>query len=407
MSWSPALALYLIAARRGAVRDVAARPERPGGRLVWLHPGASGSPRRLAQLALRITARDDPPAILVTGQEGAAPDPDDFPDGTMFDLHPPDRIRDLRAFLRHWRPDALVLTGAELPPALIVETHRRGIPILLADAAMGPGERRFWRRGMAQALLSRIDRVLARDPESAGRLRQLAGANAHVEVAGRIEETTDPLPCRESDREWLAELTKARPVWLAASCPPGEEPAVIAAHAEALRFAHRTLLVFVPDRPARVPGLAASLRAQGWIVAEWDKGEEPAGDVQILVAGDEADLGLWYRLAPVTFMGGTLLAEGAGRSPFEPAAFGSAILHGPRFGAYPDAYARLIEARATRMVDRAEDLSRAVTDLMAPDRAAILAHNAWAVSSGGAEVAERVARAVLELIETRPRTEIA
>ncbi|PPB79621.1 3-deoxy-D-manno-octulosonic-acid transferase [Albidovulum inexpectatum] len=406
MSWSPALALYLIAARRGAARSVAARPERPGERLIWLHPGGSGTPRRLAQLALRITARDDPPAILVTGQEGAAPELDDFPDGTLFDLLPPDRIADLRAFLRHWRPDALVLTETELPPALIVETHRRGIPILLADAAIGAAEDRFWRRGMARALLSRIDRILARDPESAERLRRLLGPQAPVEVAGRIEETTDPLPCKDSDREWLAELTSARPVWLAASCPQGEEPAVIAAHAEALRFAHRTLLVVVPDTPARAPLLAANLRAQGWIVAEWDKGEEPARDVQILVAADEADLGLWYRLAPVTFMGGTLLAEGAGRSPFEPAAFGSAILHGPHFGAYPEAYARLIEARATRMVDQAEELARAVTDMMAPDRAAILAHNAWAVSSGGAEVAERVARAVLDLIEARPRTEV-
>lgn len=114
-----------------------------------------------------------------------------------------------------------------------------------------------------------------------------------------------------------------------------------------------------------------------------------------------SELGLWYRLAPVTFMGGTLVPGGSGRNPFEPAALGSAILHGPHPGPYPEAYALLAEARAARLVAGPDALAEAVTELIAPDRAALLAHNAWAASSGGAEVTDRVAGAVLAALDAR------
>jgi 3-deoxy-D-manno-octulosonic-acid transferase len=101
-------------------------------------------------------------------------------------------------------------------------------------------------------------------------------------------------------------------------------------------------------------------------------------------------------------MGGTF-SEGAGaaRSPLEAAALGSAIIHGPRTAPFDAEYARLDDARAARAVLRPTRLGDAVADLMAPDRAAILAHNAWAVTSGGAGAAEAVARAILSELDSR------
>ena len=101
------------------------------------------------------------------------------------------------------------------------------------------------------------------------------------------------------------------------------------------------------------------------------------------------------------------MQDGAGRNPFEPAALGSAIVHGPNTAPYPDAYARLGAASASRQVATPAELSDAVCDLIAPDRAAILAHNAWSVSSGGAEVAERVVRLMSAALGRHPAQEAA
>jgi 3-deoxy-D-manno-octulosonic-acid transferase len=92
----------------------------------------------------------------------------------------------------------------------------------------------------------------------------------------------------------------------------------------------------------------------------------------------------------VTYLGGSLSGEGAKRDPMEAAALGSAILHGPRVGAYATAFGRLGAARAARAVATAADLAEALGDLLSPDRAARLAGAAWAVASEGAEVTEQV-----------------
>ena len=402
MKRSLALSLYLRTVGRGDGAPAVARPVRPEGALLWAHAGGGASARSLGQLLDRI-ARDRADLSILVTSEGSL-DADAFIETVLIDAAPADQKADVEGFLDHWRPDLFLLTGSSLPPVTIVALHDRDIPAILADARV-PAQSDWsglFRRGMVASLLSRFTRILAQDGDSARRLHKIIGAGAQVEVAGRIEESSDPLTCNEVERAELAEVLRARPVWLAAACPEAEEMAVLAAHAHALRLAHRMLLILSPADAQRAGVLAARCQAEGWGVARWAEDEAPDDEVQVLVTDGEADMGLWYRLAPVSFMGGTLVPGGGGRNPYEPAALGSAILHGPEPGPYPDAYARLAEAGAARRVADGAGLSGAVADLIAPDKAALLAHNAWVASSGGAEVTERIARIILSCLDRAP-----
>ena len=109
-----------------------------------------------------------------------------------------------------------------------------------------------------------------------------------------------------------------------------------------------------------------------------------------VVVDSPAEYGLWYRLAPVTFLGGSLAGSGPLRNPMEAAALGSAILHGPKTGDYGSIFGRLGAARATRAVGTAAELGDALGDLLSPHRTARLAQSAWAVASDGAEVTEKL-----------------
>lgn len=393
---------YLLAARRSRPEARPDREARPKGPLVWLHAGRSASLASLAQLAQRLVREQKSLHVLVT-TESAPPALSGFPKATKADALPPDLTAEAGRFLDHWAPDVAIIAGSDLPAALVVTAHGRGIPLLLVDASaparLSLGGR--LRRGMTASLLGRFARLLAQDPDSARGLQRLGAPVGRIEVAGRIEETSEPLTCNEAEREVLAQLLQARPVWFAAACPEAEEEAVIAAHAHAMRLSHRMLLIIAPANPSRGSALCERLSREGWVVARRSADEEPDPEVQAYIADTEGEMGLWYRLAPVTFMGGTLLPGGAGRNPFEAAALGSAIMHGPHLNPYPDAYGRLAEARATRCAASPEALASTISELMAPDRAALLAHNAWAVSSGGAEVTDRVAQAILETLAAR------
>jgi 3-deoxy-D-manno-octulosonic-acid transferase len=151
------------------------------------------------------------------------------------------------------------------------------------------------------------------------------------------------------------------------------------------------LLILVPENPARADALAQQMTEQeGWTVALRAREEEPEPETEVYIVDNPQEFGLWYRLAPVSFLGGTLAGQGALRNPLEAAALGSAILHGPRTGVHGAAFGRLGAARAARAVASGNDLAEALGDLLAPDKAAKLAHAAWAVVSDGAEATERV-----------------
>lgn len=402
MGRSLALGLYLLLARGG--ESLAARlpaDEAGSGPLVWLHAGPSTRLAGISHLARRM-ARDRPGLRFLVTIDGEARSAVEFPPDTITTAAPPDQSGAVRVWLNHWRPSLIVLTGSRLSPALIVAARAKGIPVVLADARRpAQGHSRWHPSGaISAALVPMLTLILAQDPDAAAYYQRIGGREARIEITGKIEETTDPLPCTEAERDALATLFAARPVWLAVSCPPSEEEAVIAAHAHVLRLAHRMLLILVPTDPARAPALADRLSREGWDVAQRARDEEPEADTQVFITDGETELGLWYRLAPVTYMGGTLAADGGGRSPMEPAALGSAIIHGRNVAPYPEAYARLREARATRQLASPADLPRALAELIAPDRAAQLAHNAWAAASGGAEVTDRVAQILLDLMTT-------
>ncbi|MCX7643967.1 MAG: 3-deoxy-D-manno-octulosonic acid transferase [Rhodobacteraceae bacterium] len=366
---------------------------RPEGPLVWLHASGPAQEGALTEMARRIGEAHEEASVLVTTD--APPTREPGPGGRwLHQFVPDDAARPVAAFLDHWRPDIGIWAGTALRPALIDEAARRGVPLCLIDAAAAPAPDRGWRRlaRLNATALRRFGHVLATDDRAAAELVEAGAAEGAVEVAGPLEEEAPIPPCNLQERDALAAILKGRPVWLAVGVPETEEGTVITAHRNAARLAHRLMLILVPADPARGATLAAALANFGFAVALRSADGEPDAATEILVADGEGDLGLWYRLAPVTYMGGTLVPgpEGGTRSPLEPAALGSAILHGPATGAHAALYARFAEAGGARVVAGPGTLGEALSELLSPDRAAALAHAAWRVSTGGADMNERV-----------------
>lgn len=375
------LKLYTLAVRAPAVA-AEPPPPRPAGRLVWLHLSPGMATKGVAELARRIGS-DDGHAVLITGAE-----PQATGETAICQPAPADRPGSVRAFLDHWRPDAVFLAGGEMLPVAQAELQRRGLPMAMIEcgAPRLPDGRDRWFPGLVRTGLEQMRAIHAVDAAAA---RGLLRLGADSIVTGRMEEPSAALPCNEAERAALARLLATRPVWLAAGLPEAELPAVLAAHRACLRLAHRLLLIVVPEDPARADVLAPQIETEeGLVTARRSAEEDPEPDVEVYFV-DAAEMGLWYRLAPITFLGGTLAGPDALRDPMEAAALGSALITGPRTGHWAKAVDRLGAARATRPVGTPAELAEAVGELLAPDRAARLAQAAWGVSSDGAEATER------------------
>lgn len=295
-------------------------------------------------------------------------------------------------------PAAILLIGSSLPRELIMAANARHIPTILAETRLNEPRRR-WLRLPRRALLSRLNLLLLPDQHSRIVAIRSGAAPDRIEVTGPITRIREPLKYVEAEREALAEAFHGRHLWFAVNITEAEENAVIEAHLALLRYSHRAVLIAMPDNQHRAEKMASHMETAELIVARRNRDDDPTEEVNVYLVDDLYELGLWYRLAPVTFMGTTLTGPtGAARDPFEAASLGSAAIHGPHAGAYINEWAQLDAANGARYVTSSQELTQAVISLLAPDQAAALAMNAWSISTGGAGVANRIAHVIHELI---------
>jgi 3-deoxy-D-manno-octulosonic-acid transferase len=392
-AYSIGLTLYNLSQRQTA--HEVSYPPRPAGPLIYLHAPTADDQTRLVELVRRLVDEDGFNVLMTCPEQAPARD------GLVCVPPPADVSGDIAGFLDHWRPEIMGFSSGELRPALLTEAHRRKIPLIMIDAASPYllRGRDGWYPGLMRSALSLFSHIFAQDEGSARAYRKAGGALSAVAVIGRLEEQSAALPCMEAERDTLARLLLTRPVWFAATLPEAEEDAVIAAHKIAIGLAHKSLLIVSPEYAHRAAPLTDKMTAAGLSVAVRANDDEPDPETEVYVIEGEAELGLWYRLAPVTYLGGSLSPTGCIRNPLEAAALGSAILHGPHPGKYAKAFDRLAAARATRLVGASRNLAEAVSDVLAPDKAARLAHAAWTVASDGAEVTETIIETIRHLTD--------
>jgi 3-deoxy-D-manno-octulosonic-acid transferase len=86
------------------------------------------------------------------------------------------------------------------------------------------------------------------------------------------------------------------------------------------------------------------------------RGDSPDATTDIYIADTLGEMGLLYRIAPVVFMGGSLIPHG-GQNPIEPAKLSTAIVHGPHVANFADIYAALDKAHGAAIVTDASKLA--------------------------------------------------
>jgi 3-deoxy-D-manno-octulosonic-acid transferase len=415
-SWSVAATLLapmlrLNLRRRAANgREVAARlPERrgidptprPAGPLLWMHAASVGETMSILPVLEALQHRAKVLLTTGTATSQALLDQRIPEQGLSGDvLHrfaPLDVPSWVGRFLSHWRPDAACFVESELWPNQIAACQAMGIPLMLVNARMSNRSFGHWRYvpGLARHVLGGFTRVQARGEQDAERLKALGARR--VESPGDLKFAAPPLPVDEADLGRLRKILGDRPVWLAASTHPGEEALIAATHAELARLYPALLTIIAPRHPGRGATLAALFDAPRRAA-----GQDPTARAGIWIADTMGELGLWYRLAPIAFVGRSLVAPGGGQNPLEPARLGCAIAVGPHTGNFSDHVALLHGAGGLVQVADAPALARFVSAMLDnPDQRRRLGEHAAAVVRRHADLPARTADALLSLLPAR------
>jgi len=379
---------------------------RPHGPFLWIHVPRESAAFPYIALMERLRLENVDLRFLITTTRYTPNDliRDQLPEYCQLQFLPYDDLPGVKRFLDHWRPDCCLWGETALKPAFIEQISARKIPIFMVDAHL-PDEKQHrlrWFPRNTRRMLEKFEHIIAVDGRTAFNLRRLGGAREQIEVLGRLEEAAPALDFVQSDRDALADIFASRPIWLAAGITRNEDSMVLATHKQILHRLHRLLLILVPDDLTHGAKIAHDLEQADWLVCRRAAGQDAEPDTQILIADLPCELGLWLRLSPVTFLGGSMDANcGSSFDPFRATTLGSAVLHGPNTGGFKGAYDRLDKAGAAIEISDEAALTGELEMLLSPDKAAEMARAAWEVSTSGAQVSDRICTLVMNALDMR------
>ena len=238
----------------------------------------------------------------------------------------------INSFLSRFSPRILVVLETELWPNLIHFTHKRGIPILIANARLSAKSARGYQKVslLTRPMLREISVIAAQSEADGERFIELGLPPASLQVTGTVKfdlNVDDELmqQAKALREQWGGQ---SRKVFIAASTHEGEDEQVL----EAFRLIHcerpEALLVLVPRHPERFESAAALLQRHGWKTARFSQSQPVTPETSVVLGDVMGQMLKLLAAADVAFIGGSLEPVG-GHNMLEPLAVGTPAITGP------------------------------------------------------------------------------
>ncbi len=325
-------------------------PSADGRVCLWLHAVSVGEVFSLQRLVRQLRQRHPSWRIVVTSltPSGVRLAREKLSQMAEVAIIPVDLPWCLERFWRRLRPALLGLVESEFWPNLLWLARKKSFPVVVINGRIS--EKSFSRmRKLRSFFLRFLDPValfLMQSEKDRQKLIDLGVNHEKIMVIGNIKSDVSLPEWPEAEkacwRDRLGLEAETRLV-VAGSTHPGEEVIFFKALAAVRAFNPKLKLIIAPRHPERAEEVA-SLGANFAIVCErWSSyrhESETAAPTckawEVLIVDTLGDLPLFYSLADLTFVGGSLVARG-GHNLLEPAFYGKPILVGP----YMDNFAAL------------------------------------------------------------------
>jgi 3-deoxy-D-manno-octulosonic-acid transferase len=279
-----------------------------------------------------------------------------------------------RRLLAKFAPQLIVLLETELWPNLIRQASAQHIPVVLVNARLSAKSARGYRRfsALVQPMLRQLSQILTQDEASRRRFSALLGLQS-THIPGTTRQKVQGAGNLKFDMQHSADLSQqaaelkakwgARPVWVAGSTHAGEDEILLQAFAKVLVAQPDTLLILVPRHPDRFAPVSKLVTEAGFSQAQRSAQQPVTLQTQVLLGDTMGELMLWYQLADLVFIGGSLIERG-GHNPLEPMSLAKPIQSGPHVFNFATVFQWLSKHNAVVIADSATALAQSTISLL-------------------------------------------
>lgn len=359
---------------------------RPDGKLVWIHAASNGEALSVLPLIHSFKELPSAPTILITTMtvtaakllEARMPE-----EGCIHQFIPLDFAPWIENFHEYWKPDAAFWIESELWPNHLRALKKKNIPAALINARLSDKSVRRWSivRGFFQSLLSCFSVILAQTQRDFENLQSLSIDT--VQTVGNLKDVALPLPFDSIAFDDVRLCTHGRTLILYASTHQGEEIIAMDIHKRLQKEVPNLLSIIVPRHPKRGAKIVQSFQDSDLNIALRSMKMSPRINTDIYIADTLGELGLFYRLCNIVFVGNSMhVKPGGGHNLLEPALLDCAIISGDDLHNFSILADEMPDAKACTIVKDTDALYNAILNhIKNPDHVTQNSNNALAYAS--------------------------
>ena len=366
--------------------------KRPEGKLIWMHGASVGECLSMMPLINKLLEVDKDLHIMVTSGTVTSADliAKRLPERAFHQFIPIDSPWGARHFVRYFHADAVLWFESDFWPNLLASIHAAKIPLVLLNGRISDKSFARWQKAkwFIKSLLKNFTLTLGQSPENARRLEVL-GSPA-IDCVGNIKYAAPPSPYDEEELTNLLSQIGNRSCWCGASTHDNEEEQMADVHLELKEHFQDFLTICVPRHPNRADSIEKMFMKKGLTVARRSRKEVITPKTDMYLADTIGEMGLLYRLAPVVFVGGSLIPFG-GQNMLEPMSLSRAVIIGPHAFNFKEIVQSAKETLALMEVPDEKALASAVHELLSsPMKRQELADNARRTATSEMAVLSRL-----------------
>ncbi len=309
--------------------------------------------------------------------------------------------------IRKIKPSAVLILETELWPNLIDTVSSIRIPIMIVNGRISDKSYPRYRlsRFFLKGLLRKINVFSMQSTTDADRIVTLGASPESVFISGNVKyDQYASEPAVPQDWHSFLSWASRDPVLVAGSTHPGEEQILLQVFL-ALKSSFPRLKVIIAPRHLQrlndVETVLAELKIP-YIRRSQIRSERVNSLPDVIILDTMGELNQFYRLASVTFVGGSLVNRG-GHNVLEPAGLQKPILFGPFTNNFKDAVSQLIHESAAIQVKSEQELAMALKQLLSnPQHCREMGERGYQVVQRNRGAVQRNLKLIMGLIhETR------
>ena len=348
---------------------------RPLGSLIWFNAASVGESLSILNLIENLGKNNKKLKFLITTTtiSSSLILKKMMPRNCIHQFSPIDTFSATKNFLDHWKPNLIIFVESEFWPRVIFEIKKRHIPLGLINARIEKKTFENWLKIKitSKQILDKFDFIYANDHLAAKRLLSLGIIEKNLLGVASSKEQAKPLSYELNEYHILKEIFKNKKIWIAASTHEGEEEIIVNAQKKLHDIDKNFLLILIPRHPNRVEQIFRKIKSNAHIIKIRSKEQKITEKTSIYLADTLGELGLWYNISKIVFLGGSLVKIG-GHNPYEPCRFGSAIITGPHIYNFQKAYDQLNDRGAIIYIKNIQELVESVKILSNNDNANLI-----------------------------------